>query len=196
MNRFLADRGERLVPRYARPALPQSFSVPAPQAPDRTVAADASNLRASAAFSLACPDPTHGQAATDAPPASVETAPGLGHALPGAVLVSDPVMILLGAIAAHEAVSIQALVASLATARARQIGLGVLARAALDHPSVRHADFHAAHNEAGHGKRHANCDERDLQGFASRDVSADGDLADLPDFERTASSRYPRGGRK
>ncbi|NGO50469.1 hypothetical protein [Allomesorhizobium camelthorni] len=161
--------------------VPRTVSAQAPQAPDRGVAADATDFRASAAFSHSClgprpetaamdvaasmvaphscPDPTHGQAAAmDAPPASVtdETAPGFGHTLAGAaftISLSPAVALILRLVETARAdLSRDEIFARAIGVYATQLGVPALARDAQD-------------------------------------------LADLPEFERAPINRFARGGK-
>ncbi|QPC87392.1 hypothetical protein GA830_12060 [Mesorhizobium sp. NBSH29] len=82
----------------------------------------------------------------------VRTAPDASPRATGAVVVSDAVMILLSAVAAHERMSIAGIVGQLASARAEAIGLGVLARAIADRGELTEVPLSARLARNRHGE--------------------------------------------
>ncbi|OBQ68384.1 hypothetical protein EFV37_25200 [Mesorhizobium loti] len=139
----LADRGarlagvgftDRLVPRQVGAADYEFPAAPVPQEPDRAVAAaEASHLKASAAFSCfteSCPV-AHPSGQDSAPAVAASSAGALSHTS-NAVLLRDHVMVLVRAIAAYERCTNERAVALALTEYATAIGAGVLARAVAD----------------------------------------------------------------
>jgi hypothetical protein len=140
---FLADRGarlagvgfgDRLVPRSIAAADYEFPAAPVPQEPDRAVAAaEASDLRASAAFS-SCTEscPMAHPAGQDTAPAVVAPSAGALSHTSNAILLPDHVMVLVRAVAAYERCSNERAVALALTEYATMIGAGALARAVAD----------------------------------------------------------------
>ncbi|WP_044550284.1 hypothetical protein [Mesorhizobium japonicum] len=132
----LADRGarlagvgftDRLAPRRVGAADYEFPAAPVPQEPDRAVAAaEASDLQASAAFSLladSCPV---------LEPIGQDSAPAVVASSAGALSLPDHVMVLVRAVAAYERCTNERAVALALTEYATAIGAGVLARAVAD----------------------------------------------------------------
>lgn len=107
----------RLVPREVGTA-DYEFPAPASQEPDRALAAETPDLRASAAFSESCPGAPVFAAAQDK--TATAATPG------GAVALSEASRFILSLIAAHEGRSTSDILAELVAAAADAIGISAL----------------------------------------------------------------------
>ncbi|RWC27733.1 MAG: hypothetical protein EOS27_20320 [Mesorhizobium sp.] len=141
----LADRGarlagvgftDRLVPRQVGAADYEFPAAPVPQEPDRAVlAAEVSDLRASAAFSRfteSCPVSSLVDGQDVGRPAVVAPAAGALTHTSNPILLPDHVMVLVRAVAAYERCGNERAVALALIEYAGMIGAGPLARAVAD----------------------------------------------------------------
>lgn len=216
---FLADRGERLFGLSQNLiATPLSPSVGAKEAATdaghTSVAAKAPSREAAKARQV---NPPAGRAETsawsdpagfdqmDPAPAAEDGAAGAGHFFAGidlgagddmtaiALRVSPQMLILIQILAAHDRVSVDQAIADACAHRARYVGLGALARAALDEQERSRAGVsHGRHNADRAARRHENSLTESSRGFRAPCVAID-ELADVPAFARPNTSRFPKG---
>lgn len=173
----------RLVSHTSRPArIADAWGLipPALASLSRASAAGAVTFPASAAFchfTETCPETLGGQART-APATSKAPAQA------GAVLLDDHAVILLRAIAAHDACTNEEAVLAALACYAKAIGASVLARAVLN---AREAASVAGSHEGGA------LDEAGNAAVPAR-LNDEGDLVDVPEFQRTGDRRFRSGG--
>lgn len=216
---FLADRGERLFGLSQNLiATPLSPSVGAKEAATdaghTSVAAKAPSREAAKARPVT---PPAGRAETSTwseparldqvgPAPAAENEAGAGHFFVGvdfgaddrtaiALRVSPQMLILIKILAAHDRVSVDQAIADACAHRARYVGLGQLARAALDEQERSRTGgkvSHGRHNADRAARRHENSRAETLRGFGATCVVVD-ELTDVPAFARQNTSRFSKG---
>ena len=177
-NTFLADRGARIAgqPFESRlpPSPPGGRVRTAPDAPPPASGAGVLLTQGSAARSDA--RAAHNREVTGSTPVpATNSAAG--------IVLTDPAMIMLRAVAAYERCDMAQAVTIALAAYVREIGAGPLARAALDASEA----THNRESDEGEGGNPA------VLAWLGA-TTLDGDLTDVPSFARVGGNRFRSGG--